>query len=128
LRLGNGLRGRKIAVLAKSDRYSNLRNLLVDANLFKEKNIIQISNECDLESAEKASLFLLDWQDWQESIDKVLAKKNNNKALVIYSEPGKIDIPMMKKLQKYKHTNVVNFRNRLLGDIIMSIITINYDK
>ncbi len=125
LRLGNGLRGRKIAIFA-TNGFSDLKNLLVGANLFKEKNIIQISSVSDVESSEGASIFLLDWSDWGNDIDEVLKKKNDKKALIIYAKPG--DVQIMDKLQKYKHTNVVNFRNRLLGDIIMSVITMNYDK
>lgn len=125
LRLGNGLMGRKIAIFANNG-FSDLKNLLVSAKLFKEKNIIQISSENDIESSEESSIFLLDWSDWKDSIDDVLKKKNDKKALIIYAKPG--DVQIMDKLQKYKHTNVVNFRNRLLGDIVMSIITMNYDR
>ena len=125
LRLGNGLRGRKIAIFA-SNGFSDLKNLLVGAKLFREKNIIQISSISDIESSENASIFLLDWSDWRDNIDEVLKKKNDKKALIIYAKPG--DVAIMDELQKYKHTNVVNFRNRLLGDIVMSVITMNYDK
>ncbi len=128
LRLGKGLWGRKIAIFAKNDNFSELKNLLTGANLFREKNIIRVSQISDLESSEPASLFLLKWADWKEHIDEVLKKKNNNIALIIYTDPNEIDGEMMNKLQGYKHTNVVNFRNRLLGDIIMSIITMDYDK
>jgi len=39
-RLGNGLANRKIAIFAKGDNRSSLKNLLLDSGLFKEKNMV----------------------------------------------------------------------------------------
>src|SRR6266849_5551180 len=64
IRLGNGFSKRKIAIFAKGDNLVSLKALLLDAGLFNEKNIIDISSDNDFGRAERATLFLVFWHDW----------------------------------------------------------------
>ena len=66
IRLGNGLSKRKIAIFAKGDHFTSLKDLLVDSKLFKAKNIIQVSTRNDFGRAEQSTLYLLYWPDWQK--------------------------------------------------------------
>jgi len=130
LRLGNGLAKRRIALFAKGDNASSLRNLLMDSKLFRVKNIFEISKKEDIGRAESATMFLVFWHDWANDIDEVLSKKSDECALIVYApyEKGRIPDAEMKKLDNRRHTTVTNFRGRLLNDIVASMITTSYEK
>ena len=88
-RLGNGLSKRKIAIFAKGDHLKSLQDLLEDSKLFHIKNLIGISSFGDLGRAERATLFLVFWDDWQDKIDEILSAKKDTDALVVYAQKGK---------------------------------------
>lgn len=129
LRLGNGLAKRKIALFAKGDNVASLRHLLIDSKLFKEGNISEITRTEDLGRAEKATMYLVWWADWSADIDKILQRKPDRCALIVYApyDQGRIPDDWMKLLDGHRHTAVTNFRGRLLNDIVASMITTSYE-
>lgn len=129
LRLGNGLARRKIAIFAKSDNLSSIKNLLLDSKLFKEKNICAITKNEDVGRAEDCTMYLVFWPDWTNDIDDILNQKPDRCALIVYApyDRGRIPDDQMKKLDGKRHTAVTNFRGRLLNDIVASMITTSYE-
>ena len=130
LRLGNGLVKRKIAIFAKSDNLNSLKSLLLDSELFSEKNIIEIRSNNDFGKSEKSTLLLIFWHDWgKEDIDEILNKKTDKTALVIYAprDKGLISEEDFKKINKERNVSIANLRGRLLNDIISSLITTSYE-
>jgi hypothetical protein len=129
-RLGNGLARRKIALFAKGDNRASLKSLLIDSKLFKEKNICEISKVQDIGKCEDASVYLVFWHDWERDIEEILNKKPDKCALVVYApyDGDRIPPEQMKALDGHRHTAVTNFRGRLLNDIVMSMITTNYEQ
>lgn len=127
-RLGKGLAGRKIAVFAEANNFNSLKNLLIDSNLFKEKNIIQIATN-ELKKAEKYSLFLAHWKSIASHLDSILSVKKDGTALLIYApqEEGFISKEAIAKINEHRNVLVVNFRGRLLNDIVLSLITTSYE-
>ena len=123
-RLGTALSKRKIAVFADSDDFNNLKNILVDSKLFKKKNILQIDQR-SIGRAEKESLLLLHWRSFRESLDSVLRIKKDAAALIVYAptEDGKIDDKTMKKISEHRNVIVVNFRGRLVNDVLVCMMT-----
>ncbi len=130
LRLGNGLAKRKIALFAKGDNASSLRNLLMDSKLFKAKNICEISKREDIGRAESATVFLVFWPDWTADLPEILRSKPDECALIVYApyDKGRIPDAEMRDLDDKRHTAVTNFRGRLLNDIVASMITTSYEK
>jgi len=130
LRLGNGLAKRKIAIFAKSDTLSSLTSLLTDSGLVLEKNVVPIAKEEDFGKAESATLFLVYWPDWKNKIIEIKNKKMDGEALVIYAPyaAGRIPDKVMAELDKGRNVTVVNFRGRLLNDIVTAMITTGYMK
>lgn len=128
-RLGKGLAGRKIAIFAEGDQYTSLKNLLIDSKLFNERNIAHITNN-DLGRAESYGLFLVHWKSIASQLDKVLNKKKDGAALIIYAprEDGLIAENDLAKINQHRNVIVVNFRGRLLNDIVTSLITTSYEK
>lgn len=129
-RLGNGLANRKIAIFAKGDTRASLKSLLLDSELFREKNIFEISGVNDLGKAETASVYLVYWPDWSNDIGKILSMKPDRCALVVYAPYNleKIPADQMMNLDGKRHTAVTNFRGRLLNDIVASMVITPYDK
>ena len=128
-RLGNGFSKRKIAIFAKGDTLISLNSLLLDTKLFNKKNIIDISSDGDFGRAERATLFLVSWDDWhQDRIEEILRAKKDNHALVVYAPKGPRSIPDAKfaELNSKRNVMVTNFRGRLLNDIVVSLMTTSY--
>ncbi len=130
LRLGNGLAKRKIVIFAKSNTLSSLTNLLIGSDLFLEKNILKVTKEDDFGIAENATLFLVYWPEWKEEITKIKNLKKDGEALIIYAPKSAGFIPedVMADLDKGRNVTVVNFRGRLLNDIVTAMITTGYTK
>lgn len=126
-RLGMGFAKRKIAIFAKGDHLTSLNSLLTDSKLFRKKNIIDISFDGDLGRAEKITLLLVYWDDWQDKIDEIVRNKNDGAVLIVYA-PGSESIPRdkYKDLNNKRNVIVTNFRGRLLNDIVSSLITTSY--
>src|SRR6266850_7700509 len=125
LRLGNGLAKREVAIFAKESHLSSLKSLLMDSKLFREKNMKGITVREDFGRAESTTLYLVYWPDWADDISDILAMKPDECALIVYapSGQGRISDNQMALLDSKRHTTVVNFRGRLLNDIVASMIT-----
>ncbi|MCL5797346.1 MAG: hypothetical protein M1366_00905 [Patescibacteria group bacterium] len=130
IRLGNGLATRKIAIFAKSDSLTSLTGLLTDSGLILNRNIVHITKEDDFGKAEGSTLFLVFWPDWKDKILEIKNKKLDGEALVIYAprSAGMIPEDTMAELDKGRNVTVVNFRGRLLNDIVTAMITTGYTK
>ncbi len=126
-RLGVALWKRKIAIFSTTDSYVSLKDSLVDSNIFKEKNIIQITTN-NVDKAKDYTVFLVDWESYGDKIEQVFsARKNHQTAIVIYAKPASIPQEKMSDIANRSNTVVVNFRGRLLNDILTSLITTSYD-
>lgn len=130
LRLGNGLAKRKISIFAKSDNLPSLNNLLIDSGLFSKNNIIEITKEGDFGKSEGSTLFLVYWPDWKDKMIQIRNIKKDNEALVIYAprSAGQIPENAMSQLDEKRNVTVVNFRGRLLNDMVTAMITTGYSK
>ncbi len=128
VRLGNGLSRRKIAIFAKGDNLKTLMNLLEDTKLFNKRNMIDISSFGDFGRAERATVFLIFWDDWQIEIEEILRATKDSTALVVYAPkgPGSIPTNIFEKLNSKRNVMLSNFRGRLLNDILVSLMTTGY--
>jgi hypothetical protein len=129
IRLGNAISTRKIAIFASVNHLGTLKGLLLDSKLFKEKNLLEISEEDDFGRAERAKLWLIFWPDWKDSIAQILSLHKDNTALIVYAPEGPRSVPDDKlgELNKKRHITLVNARGRLLNDVFTSLITTGHD-
>lgn len=129
-RLGHGLAKGKIAIFAKGDNLNSLKSLLLDSELFSEKNLVEIRSNNDFGKSEKSTLFLIFWHDWEErNIDEILNKKTDKTALVVYAprDKGVISKKYFEIINKERNVSIANLRGRLLNDIVSSLITTSYE-
>jgi hypothetical protein len=127
IRLGKGLSKRKIAVFANGE-FDSLKSMLVDSGIFKESNVVKIDKN-SLEKAEDMTLFLVHWKSFESEIENILELKKDYAALVIYAPQieGLIDKAALEKINQKRNAIIVNFRGRLLNDILTSMITTGYE-
>lgn len=127
-RLGIALWQRRVAIFGSAEVYESLKNSLVDSNIFKQKNIIHIGSD-NIDKAKNETIFLVDWETFSDKIEQVFsARKNHQTAIVVYAKPASIPQEKMSDIANRANTVVVNFRGRLLNDILTSLITTSYDR
>lgn len=125
-RLGIGLSKRKIAIFSSLENFENIKASLIDSKIFKEKNIVHITLN-NIDKAKDQTIFLVDWETFEQKIEQVFsATKNDQTAIVIYAKPASIPQDKMNDIANRANTVVVNFRGRLLNDILTSLITTIY--
>jgi hypothetical protein len=125
-RLGIGLSRRKIAIFAENE-YSDLKKLLVDSKLFQASNIEQVGKS-SIKSAEELTLLLVHWKPFENNIDEILAIKKDSAALIIYAPHSDGPLPPLvaEKINRHRNSILVNFRGRLLNDILTCMITTSF--
>lgn len=125
-RLGNGLSSRKIAVFA-DEKYDDLKGILVDSGLFRDRNILRIDKD-SIDKAKNISLLLMHWDAYKGSFNDILGIKDDTDALIVYApqNEGPIEEIDRDTLNKKRNAIIVNFRGRLLNDVLTSMITTGY--
>jgi hypothetical protein len=122
-KLGSALWRRKIAIFASKDMYSSLENSLADSGVFKKGNITHITKD-NIDRAKEETVFLVEWETFGAQIQDILqARKNQKVPVIIYAKPGAIPHETMNEVANKTNIIVVNFRGRLLNDILTSLIT-----
>ena len=129
LRLGMGLARRRVAIFAKGDVAGSLKSLLLDSGLFRERNLVLVGYDGDIEKGRSATLFVVYWPDWTENVEEILGQKRDSAALIVYApqDMGSISKETLAILNKKRNVVVCNFRGRLLNDIVVSMITTSYE-
>jgi hypothetical protein len=125
-RLGKGLSKRQIAIFAKGDHFPELKELLINSKLFKEKNIIQIY-ENNIKNAKTITIKLVYWEDYETELDSILNIKKPSDALIVYAPEKRLEDSQKKRINREQNSILVNFRGRLINDILVSMITTGYN-
>ena len=133
-RLGLGLRRRKIAIASDADSFSSLKADLTATRIFREKNIKHITKD-HLATVKNHSLIIVHYNSFcAEEIKQMLNSKESISGMIFYfpefdpASGNRIPNEMIQEIGKRENTTVVNFRGRLLNDIINTIITTSYQK
>ncbi len=126
-RIGKAVWRRKIAIIGSAEAYSSLKDCITDTGLFKKSNVTYIPLE-NIDKAREQSILLVDWETCSNQIDQILLfRKNHNTAIIVYAKPGSIPHDKMPEIANKSNTVVVNFKGRLLNDILNSLITTSFD-
>lgn len=126
-RVGKAVWRRKIAIIGNAEAYSSLKNSITDTGIFKKDNVIHIPVE-NIDKAKEQSILLVDWETSNSQIDQIfIARKNHNTAVIIFAKAGSIPQDKMSEIANKSNTVVVNFKGRLLNDILNSLITTSFE-
>lgn len=133
-RLGLGRWTRKIAIVANLEMYSSLEKDLIDSGIFIKGNITQITNK-SLSDVKNHTLLLVHYQSFtQQDIETILNNKDSASGMIFYfpsfSNKKGESIPndIRDKISNTPNTTIVNFRGRLLNDLVTTLITTSYEK
>ncbi|NTV18269.1 MAG: hypothetical protein HGA83_02440 [Bacteroidales bacterium] len=127
-RLGKNLSKRKIAIYSDT-KFDDLKAMLIDSGLFKENNIIRIE-KTSIEKARDIALLLVHWSSCKSELDRILNIKNDQNALIVYAPPdeGRVDDRERDMINVRRNAIIVNFRGRLLNDVLTCMMTTGYKK
>ena len=133
-RLGLGLKRRKIGIASDTENFSTLKIDLVSSGIFRENNIKHITKD-HLAAVKDHSLVIVHYKSFcAEDIKRMLNDKKSACGMIFYypehdpASGNRIPNDMFQEIGKRENTAVVNFRGRLLNDIINTIITTSYQK
>lgn len=127
-RLGIALWKRRVAIFGSNEIFESLKASLIDSKVFKQNNIVHISSD-NIDKAKDETIFLVDWETFGDKIEQVFsARRNHQTAIVIYAKPASIPQDKISDIGNRANTVVVNFRGRLLNDLLTSLITTSYDR
>ena len=118
IRLGSARANKKIALFEQNN---DLFLLLSHSKLVKEKNITRIEHADSIPSSESKDIFIIHWDYFGDHINEILSKVGDFKSVIIYAKPGAIKD--FSEISKHRNAVVVNFRGRLLGDLLASLMT-----
>lgn len=132
-RLGYGRWFRKIAIVAKPETYFILKKDLVDSGIFREKNIGDAITAACISDIKNHDLLLVHYQSFnEEQIKNILTNKESSAGMIFYfpefSPQNKIPDHIRDEISNTPNTTIVNFRGRLLNDIVTTLITTSYEK
>lgn len=131
-RLGLGRWLRKISIVANADNFTSLKADMVDSGVFRERNIDHISS-LHLSKVKEANLLLLDYGSFTEQqVKTVIRDKPSAAGMVVYfpgfSQTNRIPDDIAKLINNEPHTVLVNFRGRLINDILTTLLSTSYAK
>jgi hypothetical protein len=127
LRIGKAIWLRKVGIIGSIEAFSSLKDSITDTNLFKTKNVFHIPLD-NIEKVRDYTILLVDWESVGSQIDQVFSKRRSyNTAVLIFAKPGTIPQDKMNEIANKSNTVVVNFKGRLLNDILNSLITTSFD-
>lgn len=126
-RFGIALQKRKVAIFGDAVAFNILKNCLIDSKIFKSKNIIHVPLD-NIDKAKNKTIFLVDWSSFGENIENIFAaRKNDQVPIVIFAKPASITQDKMIEIENRTNTVVVNYRGRLMNDILTSLVTTSYE-
>jgi len=127
IRLGVGLWRRKIAIIGSFEAYQSLSSTIIDSGIFNANKIMHIEPG-SIERAKSESIYLVDWASSSVKINDIFSsRKSHQTAVIIFASPGSIPMEQISGIANKPNTVIVNFKGRLLNDILTSLLTTSYD-
>jgi hypothetical protein len=123
------IRQNKVAIFANPASYSELKDSMDGTKLFGKNSFKDVSTVNNIDVSDGHNIFVVNWADWANDIDAVLAKKKADTGIIVYApHPIRIADNDMSKLQTKNFVTVTNFRGRLITDLLAMAIAIRYAK
>lgn len=128
LRLGIALWKRKVAVFADAESFASLKLMLIDSGVFKAANIDRV-DLIDIAKAKKFDIYLIDWASSHSHINAIFdCRQSQQTPVIIFAAPKAIPEDELINIANKSNTVIVNFRGRLMNDLLTSLVTTSYDK
>lgn len=123
------IRQNGVAIFASPANYSELKDSMDGTKLFGKNSFKDVSTVNNIDASDGHNIFVVNWADWGNDMDAVLAKKKTDTGIIVYAPyPVRIADADMAKLQSKNFVTVTNFRGRLITDLLAMAIAIRYAK
>ena len=119
----------RIAIYSNPDR--DLNSTIKSMNVFEEKNIRTIIPNNDINIGKDSNLLVINYEDFSDRILKIIDECRNSTKIpvIIFANPGAIQpITLLNEITNRNNLTIVNYKGRLLNDIITSLITTEFSK
>jgi hypothetical protein len=131
-RLGLGRWRRKISVLSDSDNFASLKDDLISSGVFRAKNIDHVTSK-SLSKVGDSNLLLVHYGSFDaKQIKTIIKNKKASAGMVVYfpdfSPTNRVPDDVLKLINDEPHSVLVNFRGRLINDILITLLSTSYDK
>lgn len=127
-RFGLALFAKRIAIIAGSDDFNDIKKDLVNSGLIKAKNIQHVTNK-HLNEVQSALLVIIVYGYLEyEEFSAVARGKKTQCGLIVYCPPekGRIDTQGMKLLSMIPFTALCNFRGRMVNDVLLMMLSTSF--
>lgn len=119
---------KQVYIIAGTETGNMINDDLQRSGIVKKKNI-KCKNDKQIGDIKDSRLTILDYSylGSEKSIDIIKNKKANCGAIV-YASPGEIKPNDMKRLNEIQHVSVVNFRGRLVNEVLVLLMSCSFSK
>ena len=123
LRFGSALAKRKVAIIGNADAQKLIKATLVSSKIFSAKNLYTCSPK-DMEDIPLGAVVIVDWESCQDDFYHVQEfRANAQMPIIIFAKPASIPPELLGAVANAPNTVVVNFRGRLLNDVLTAMMT-----
>ena len=131
-KLGISRWSRKIGIASSDDIWHQLEADLINSGIFRKRNIERIS-ATNISTVRNYSLILVHYKSFNEGqLREIFRTKRSESGMIVYypefhSEEGDSITPeMIRQIHDRENSSVVNFRGRLLSDLVLTFITTSF--
>lgn len=127
-RFGQSIAWKKVFIISSGDTLRELRGDLGRSGIIKKRNIIT-KTKGEMSDLDGARLLILDYAHLGETeVLEVVSHKDSNCGVLVYAETEVIPKEVMRKLNLYRHVSVVNFRGRLINEILLLLVSTSFTR
>lgn len=125
-RFGKGIAWKKVFIEADGNTRQELKGDLERSGIIRKKNILE-KTDGQISDLVGARLLVLEYGYLgEENVDKIVSQKCSDCGVLIYAKHKEISDESMEKLNRAQHVSVVNFRGRLVNEILLLLISTSF--
>ena len=115
----------KIAVVTDDNNLKNTVNTtLTKCKLIRKRNLEHVSNGV-LKTTDNYSLVVV-CEDMLSKLDKIVDNLSSKTALIVYAPKVRLNDEQLEYLNRQPVSALVNFKGRLIGDVINMLVSTEY--
>lgn len=125
-RFGKGIAWKKVFIVADSNTRQELKGDLERSGIIRKRNILE-KTDGQISDLTTARLIILEYGYLgEEKIQEIVSSKCSDCGVLIYAKPKEISDESMSQLNRSQHVSVVNFRGRLVNEILLLLISTSF--
>lgn len=127
-RFGIGVAWRKVFIVADADARDELQGDLMRSGIVRKRNIKTMTRG-QISNLKGARLIILDYGYLEEDETvRIVSQKDSDCGVLVYAKPGTIPGEVMEKLNLSQHVSVVNFRGRLVNEVLILLLSTSFSR